>query len=131
MYKHSILLTEDQIQFRIAELANTLNHDYRGRTLEAVCVLKGGLFLAADLVRRLDVPVKLHFVQAASYGNSTESSGTIDLGYSSIKDVQDLEERKNTIQMVLMDKMMIGLLLNDQLDLLPPFIFGVYLQRHI
>ncbi len=91
MYKHSVLITEDQIQARIAELANTLNLDYRGRTLHVVCVLKGALFFVVDLVRYLDFPLNLHFVQAASYAASAESSGTIHLLYSSIQEVQDLD----------------------------------------
>jgi len=91
MYEHSVLLTEDQIQSRVAELAKTLNRDYRGKTLNAVCVLKGAILFTADLVRHLDIPVRLHFVQTASYQDSTVSSGTIQLVYSSVQDVRDLD----------------------------------------
>ena len=78
MYNHSILLTEAQIQSRIAELATVLNRDYQGDTLDVVCVLKGALLFAADLMRHLEILVKLHFVQTGSYGTGTESSGTLD-----------------------------------------------------
>ena len=88
MYKHRVLITEEEIRERCKELARTLNTDYQGRTLDIICTLKGAVFFAADLMRELTIPVRLHFIQVSSYGSSTENSGTIHLHFSSAFDLQ-------------------------------------------
>ena len=70
------MFTESVIQERVRELATQINHDYHGRKVTAIVVLKGALFFAADLVRHLDVELQVSFIRAKSY-QKTESSGTI------------------------------------------------------
>ena len=62
------LLSEKQIQARIGALARRINRDYSGREIILVGVLKGAFIFLADLSRRIKSPVKIDFVQAASYG---------------------------------------------------------------
>ena len=88
MYKHKVLITEEEIRERVTELANMLNRDYQGETLDIVCTLKGAVFFAADLMRGLSIPVRLHFIQVSSYGSGTENSGKIHLHFSSAIDLQ-------------------------------------------
>ncbi len=88
MYKHSILLTKERINERVAELAETINKDYDGGILDIVCILKGALFFAADLTRRIVVPSRFHFIQVSSYGNETNTSGTVTLQLSSIMNLR-------------------------------------------
>jgi len=61
-------------------LARQIDADYAGRHLTLVVVLKGAMVFAADLVRRLTIPVTIEFVSASSYGAATRSSGNVALG---------------------------------------------------
>ena len=80
MKKHigRILLSEDVILRRVRELGQQISNDYRGKEITIVCVLKGAVVFLADLLRSLDVPTDLDFVQISSYGNGTESAGKVD-----------------------------------------------------
>ena len=69
------LYSRAQIQRRVAELARTIHADYVGRDVVAVGVLKGAFVFLADLVRELELDVRVGFVSVSSYGSGTESSG--------------------------------------------------------
>ncbi|MCI0414339.1 hypoxanthine phosphoribosyltransferase [bacterium] len=83
MFKAEVLLTEEQIQHRVRELADKINSDYEGVTVDILCILKGSLVFAADLIRRLTVPLRIQFMQVQSYTGGTHSSGTVYLHFSS------------------------------------------------
>ena len=87
------LLTEEQIQTRITELAGEINAVYKGEPLVVVCVLKGAFMFFSDLVKRLDGSPQLDFVRLASYGNASESSHTINF----TKDVEIKLEGKHVL----------------------------------
>lgn len=72
-----VLVSEEQLQERITEIAAEVSADYAGRELLVVGVLKGAIFFIADLVRRLTVPCELDFMAVSSYGSSTHSSGVV------------------------------------------------------
>lgn len=72
-----VLVSQEQLQARVAELAARISRDYRGRHLLVVGVLKGAFMLVADLVRNLDVPVQVDFIAASSYGSASRSSGVV------------------------------------------------------
>ena len=73
-----ILLTEDQIATRVAELGAGITADYAGRRLTLVSVLKGSLPFMADLMRSIDLPLRIDLMEVSSYGGSTtESSGLV------------------------------------------------------
>src|SRR5262249_18239211 len=78
---NSVLLSERQVQDRVAELAGRISIDYAGRALTVIGILKGSFIFVADLIRRIDtsVPLELDFIAVASYGASTTSSGTVRL----------------------------------------------------
>ena len=71
-----VLLTEEQIQGKVRELGARISADYRGRRLTLVSVLKGSLPFMADLMRAIDIPVRIDLMEVSSYGGTaTESSG--------------------------------------------------------
>jgi hypoxanthine phosphoribosyltransferase len=72
-----ILLTEDEIQSKVAELAKEISEDYRERDLLLVGVLKGAFMLMADLSRAITIPVEFDFMAVSSYGSSTRTSGIV------------------------------------------------------
>jgi hypoxanthine phosphoribosyltransferase len=73
-----ILVTEDQIRTKVAELGMRIGADYADRRLTLVSVLKGSLPFMADLMRAIPVPVRIDLMEVSSYGGSaTESSGLV------------------------------------------------------
>ena len=72
-----VLLTEEQIRERVAELGAAITHDYAGRDLLILFILKGALIFVADLIRAIDMHVRLDFMVVSSYGGRTESSGSV------------------------------------------------------
>jgi hypoxanthine phosphoribosyltransferase len=74
------LLTREQIQHRVTELAEQISSDFAGRRLMVITVLKGGLVFAADLIRGLTIPVYIDFIRARSY-QGTESAGNVTFSY--------------------------------------------------
>jgi hypoxanthine phosphoribosyltransferase len=73
-----VLVTEAAIQARVMELGRRISDDYRGRNLTLVSVLKGSLPFMADLMRAIDVPLRIDLMEVSSYGGATtESSGLV------------------------------------------------------
>src|SRR5437588_9014287 len=72
-----ILIDQDTLQRRIAELGEEISADYAGRDLLLVGVLKGAVFFMADLMRGLSIPCEIDFMAISSYGDSTDSSGVV------------------------------------------------------
>src|SRR5512132_445773 len=73
-----VLLQEDRIHARVAELGVRISADYAGRSLTLVSVLKGSLPFMADLMRAISVPLRIDLMEVSSYGgSSTESSGLV------------------------------------------------------
>lgn len=84
----TILITEQDIRSRIAELGRQISDDYSKTSLTLVGILRGSFVFLADLIRAisLEVPVEVDFMSVSSYGDATSSSGTVhiekDLGIS-------------------------------------------------
>jgi len=80
-----VLISAEEIQDKIAELAKLVNEDYRGKDLLLVGVLKGAFVFMADLARHIQLPIEFDFMAVSSYGSSTQSSGVVrilkDLDY--------------------------------------------------
>lgn len=72
-----ILVSEEQIQARLAELAAEVDRDYLGRDLLLVGVLKGAIMVMADFARKLSHPVDMDWMAVSSYGSGTKSSGVV------------------------------------------------------
>lgn len=75
-----LVLSERRIRRRVAALGRSIDADYRDKQLTLVVVLKGAWMFAADLARQITIPFAIDFVTAASYGASTQSSGTVVVG---------------------------------------------------
>jgi hypoxanthine phosphoribosyltransferase len=73
------MLSAEQIAARVRELGTQIAHDYAGRNLVLVCVLKGSFVFASDLARSIDIPLRIDFLGVRSYGEGTESSGVVQI----------------------------------------------------
>ena len=72
-----ILIDEETLAARIAELGTEVSADYEGRDLLLIGVLKGAVFFMADLMRHLTVTCEVDFMAISSYGDATDSSGIV------------------------------------------------------
>ncbi len=72
-----ILIDEETLSARVAELGAEVSADYQGRDLLLIGVLKGAVFFMADLMRHITVPCEVDFMAISSYGDSTDSSGIV------------------------------------------------------
>lgn len=86
--KIRVLISEDKVDARIQEIAAEISKAYEGKTVHMICVLKGSVFFACELAKRITVPVSLDFMSVSSYGNDTKSSGVVKI-------VKDLDEPLN------------------------------------
>ena len=101
-----ILLTDEQIQSRVAELGAQLAADYADREPVLVSVLKGSIIFLADLVRAMPIPLSIDLMEVSSYGTSTESSGQVRI----LKDLSTSIEGREVL--VVEDIIDTGLTLN-------------------
>jgi hypoxanthine phosphoribosyltransferase len=90
-FLEEVLISEDALQKRIAELGEEISHDYQGKELILVCILRGGVMFLTDLMRHLTVPHMVDFMSVTSYGvgarrSRGQSRITLDLN----TDVQKL-----------------------------------------
>ena len=72
-----VLIDEERLRARVAELGEEISTDYAGRELLLIGVLKGAVFFMADLMRHLTIPCEVDFMAISSYGASTDSSGVV------------------------------------------------------
>ena len=82
-----VLLSEDEIQNRIEEIAEELNKLYKNEEVYAICVLKGAVFFAIDLVKHLKMPLKMEFIRLSSYGTGFSTSGKVNAVDISLPDL--------------------------------------------
>ena len=85
MEKIRVLLSEEEVNKKIGEVAAQINADYAGKSVHLICVLKGGVFFMCELAKRITVPVSMDFMSVSSYGDETKSSGVVRI-------VKDLDE---------------------------------------
>lgn len=88
-----VLLTEEEVNTRIKEVAEKISKDYEGKQVHMICVLKGGVYFMCELSKRMDVPVSLDFMSVSSYGDDTESSGIVRI----VKDLDQPLEGKDVL----------------------------------
>ena len=88
-----VLIEEDALKTRVAELGATITEDYRGRDLLLVGVLKGAVFFMADLMRRIELPCEVDFMAISSYGAGVDSSGVVRI----LKDLDVSIEGRNVL----------------------------------
>ena len=84
----SILLTQEELHNRIAQMGAEISRDYAGREPVIVGVLKGCFVFMADLMRCVTVPCSIDFMAVSSYGNSTSTSGAVEINKDLSQDIQ-------------------------------------------
>ncbi len=83
--KIRVLISEEEVNKRVVEVAQQINRDYQGKEVHLICILKGAVFFTCELAKRLELPVSLDFMSVSSYGAGTESSGVVKI-------IKDLDE---------------------------------------
>src|ERR1700691_3412110 len=73
------MLSAKEIAARVAELGAQITRDYQDRPVVLVCVLKGSFVFGADLMRAIDLPLRVDFLGVRSYGEGTETSGVVQI----------------------------------------------------
>lgn len=73
------LISHQRLQKKVAQLARRIAKDHKGKKLVLIGILKGAFVFLADLLRQLDIPVEVDFIQVSSYGASHRSSGVINI----------------------------------------------------
>ncbi|MDO5539384.1 MAG: hypoxanthine phosphoribosyltransferase [Eubacteriales bacterium] len=91
--KISVLIPEEKVDKRIAELGAQISKDYEGQSVHLICVLKGSIMFTCELAKRITIPVTFDFMSCSSYGADTKSSGVVRL----VKDLDEPLEGKNVI----------------------------------
>ncbi|MDF2539488.1 MAG: hypothetical protein K0S76_2509 [Herbinix sp.] len=91
--KIRVMLSEEQVEVRIKELAQQISKDYEGKSVHLICILKGSVFFSCDLAKRLSIPVTLDFMSVSSYGNETVSSGRVRI----LKDLDESIQGRNVL----------------------------------
>ncbi len=88
-----VLITQEQIQDKVKELAAAISKDYRDKDLVVIGVLKGAVIFLGDLVKNIRVPLTLDFIAVSSYGDTTETSGVVRI----LKDLDENVEGKDVL----------------------------------
>ena len=99
MEKIGVLISEEKVNAKIAEMAEKISRDYEGKTVHLIGVLKGSVFFMCELAKRITLPVTLDFMSVSSYGNGTTSSGVVKL-------IKDLDESIEGREVILVEDIM-------------------------
>ena len=87
--KPRVLFRRQEIEAAVRRLAAEISKDYRGKNPLLIGILKGSFMFLADLVRLLDFPLEVEFIQLSSYGRGKESSGKIEVVQDLITPIKD------------------------------------------
>lgn len=101
-----ILITDAEIEQKVSDLGRSISQDFAGKDLVIISILKGGLIFLADLLRQIDIDCTVDFMAISSYGDSSESSGVVQL----LKDLSQPILGKNVL--IVEDIIDTGLTLN-------------------
>lgn len=104
-----VMIDEDQIQEKIAEIAYKISLDFKNEEVYFLCVLKGGMIFCTDLMRSVRLPLELGYVAVSSYGDETSSSGKIeyktpipdDIRGKNVIIIEDIVDSGNTLKELL------------------------------
>lgn len=94
--RREILLSKSAIEERVAELGKVLTDDYKDKNLLVISLLKGSFIFTADLVRKIDLPVRIEFMTTSSYGHGEESTGHVKI-------VQDITTDLTNFDVLIVD----------------------------
>ncbi len=88
-----VLISKEQIENKIQEMADQISNDYKGKKPLFICILKGSIFFMADLLKKLTIPAQVECMAVSSYGSETKSSGEVNV----IKDLSVAISGKDVI----------------------------------
>lgn len=88
-----VLVPEEEVDAKIAELGKKISEDYAGKQVHLICILKGGVFFMCELAKRITVPVSMDFMCVSSYGDDTSSSGIVRIA----KDLDESIQGKDVL----------------------------------
>ncbi len=74
-----VLISEEEIALRVEALGKAITEEFDGEEVVVICVLKGAFMFCSDLLKKIDLPVKLEFISLSSYGDGTSSTGNVKL----------------------------------------------------
>lgn len=94
--RENILISADEIAKRVKEVGAKISEDYKGKDLYILSLLRGSFIFTADLVRNVNIPVKIGFMSTSSYGNNESSTGTV-------KVVQDIPDNVEGCDILIVD----------------------------
>jgi len=83
-----VLLSEEQIQKRIDEIAEQINNDYHGKSIVMIGILRGAVMFFTDLAKRLTIPVKMDFMAVSSYSGGTRTSGVVRMVHDLAENIE-------------------------------------------
>ena len=86
-----VMISEEDVNKRIAEMGAQISRDYAGKEVRLICILKGSVFYTCELAKRITIPVTLDFMSVSSYGSGTVSSGTIKIKKDLDDDIEGLD----------------------------------------
>lgn len=107
-----VLLSKEEINNKVNEIAQSLSRDYTGKNLLAIGILKGAMVFMADLIRAVSTDVQIDFMAVSSYGASSKSTGVVRI----MKDLEQNIERRHVL--IVEDIVDTGLTLNYLLEIL-------------
>jgi len=84
-----ILISEEEIQNKVNEMAAMINKDYKGEDILFIGILKGSVIFMSDLARKIDTQAEFDFMDVSSYGDKAYSSGNVRIIYDVKYDVKD------------------------------------------
>ena len=91
-FLEEVLIPEEILQQRIAELGGEISRDYEGRQLHLICILRGGVVFLADLIRHLTIPNTIDFMAVTSYGvGARQTTGKVRITFDLQQDIFDLD----------------------------------------
>ena len=88
-----VLISEEEVDRRIAILGEQISREYSGKQIHLICVLKGGVFFMCELAKHITVPLTMDFMSVSSYGDATSSSGRVRI----VKDLDHTIEGKDVL----------------------------------
>jgi hypoxanthine phosphoribosyltransferase len=106
----TVLYGEEEIQSRVRELGRAIARDYAGRSPVLICILKGAVVFLADLMREIDLAVRMDFMSISSYGGGSEATGGVvrilkdldqDIGGEDVIVVEDIIDTGLTLSYLL------------------------------
>ena len=84
-----VLVSEEEVQSRIAELGKEISKDYQGQDPHLICILRGGVLFLTDLMRHISVPNTIDFMAVSSYGAAKrQSTGQVRISYDLQSEIQ-------------------------------------------